>query len=255
MDDVTATLAVHKLSLFLSRYYKNKVLIFLDEYDTPMQEAYVNGYWGKMVFFTRSLFHASFKTNPYLERAIMTRVTRISKESVFSDLNNLEVITATAPKYADCFGFTEEVFAALEEYGLSDRKKEVKDWYDGFSFGDRNDIYNPWSVIRFLVERKVGVYWANTSANSLVENLLREGRPNVKQAFEELLRGRSVHVEIDEQIVFDQLFVKKNAVWSFLLAGGYLKVAGTVFQEQTGRRYYDLALTNKEVHIMFENMI
>jgi len=256
MDDVTATLAVHKLSLFLSRYYKNKVLIFLDEYDTPMQEAYVNGYWGKMVFFTRSLFHASFKTNPYLERAIMTGVTRISKESVFSDLNNLEVITATAPKYADCFGFTEEeVFAALEEYGLSDRKKEVKDWYDGFSFGDRNDIYNPWSVIRFLVERKVGVYWANTSANSLVENLLREGRPNVKQAFEELLRGRSVHVEIDEQIVFDQLFVKKNAVWSFLLAGGYLKVAGTVFQEQTGRRYYDLALTNKEVHIMFENMI
>ncbi len=155
-----------------------------------MQEAYVSGYWREMVAFTRSLFNATFKTNPYLERAIMTGITRASKESIFSDLNNLEVVTTTSEKYSNCFGFTEEeVFAVLEEYGLSDQKQKVKDWYDGFSFGERRDIYNPWSIINFLDERRVGAYWANTSANRLVEKLIREGKPKVKQAFEDLLDG------------------------------------------------------------------
>lgn len=209
-----------------------------------------------MVAFTRSLFNATFKTNPYLERAIMTGITRVSKESIFSDLNNLEVVTTTSEKYSDCFGFTEEeVFAVLEEYGLSDQKQKVKDWYDGFSFGKRKDIYNPWSIINFVDKKRVGAYWANTSANRLVEKLIREGKPKVKQAFEDLLDGGTLHMEIDEQIVYDQLSAKKNAVWSLFLASGYLKVAGTVFEERTGRMYYDLTLTNKEVHIMFANMV
>ena len=221
-----------------------------------MQEAYVNGYWVEMVAFTRSLFNATFKTNPYLERAVMTGITRVSKESIFSDLNNLEVVTTTSEKYSDCFGFTEEeVFAVLEEYGLSDQKQKVKDWYDGFSFGKRKDIYNPWSIINFVDKKRVGAYWANTSANRLVEKLIREGKPKVKQAFEDLLDGGTLHMEIDEQIVYDQLSAKKNAVWSLFLASGYLKVAGTVFEERTGRMYYDLTLTNKEVHIMFANMV
>ncbi len=256
MSDSTAAASLRALSDFLGRYYEKKTIILLDEYDTPMREAYVNGYWTEMVNFTRSLFNATFKTNPYLERAIMTGITRVSKESIFSDLNNLKVVTTTSEKYADCFGFTEnEVFAALEEYSLSDQKQKVKDWYDGFSFGERRDIYNPWSIICFLDERKVGAYWANTSANRLVEKLLREGKPSVKQAFEELLEGGALHLEIDEQIVYDQLSTKKNAVWSLLLASGYLKVAGTAFEERSGRMYYDLTLTNKEVHIMFSNMV
>lgn len=251
-----ASASLRALSDFLGRYYGKKTIILLDEYDTPMQEAYVNGYWREMVAFTRSLFNATFKTNPYLERAIMTGITRASKESIFSDLNNLEVVTTTSEKYSDCFGFTEEeVFAVLEEYGLSDQKQKVKDWYDGFSFGERRDIYNPWSIINFLDERRVGAYWANTSANRLVEKLIREGKPKVKQAFEDLLDGGTLHMEIDEQIVYDQLSAKKNAVWSLFLASGYLKVAGTVFEERTGRMYYDLTLTNKEVHIMFANMV
>ncbi|MDE6964950.1 MAG: AAA family ATPase, partial [Lachnospiraceae bacterium] len=148
MDDVTATMAVHQLALFLHRYYNKKVIILLDEYDTPMQEAYVNGYWEEITGFMRSMLNATFKTNPYMERAIMTGITRITKESIFSDLNNLKVITTTSEKYADCFGFTEqEVFSALDEFGLSDRKEEVKEWYDGFTFGNRKDIYNPWSVL------------------------------------------------------------------------------------------------------------
>lgn len=157
MNEEDATMALHYLALFLYRYYGKKVIILLDEYDTPMQEANVNGYWDRLVSFTRSLFNSTFKTNPYLERAVMTGITRVSiasceaLESIFSDLNNLEVVTTTSEKYADSFGFTEEeVFAALDEFGLSGRKQEVKSWYDGFVFGNRSDIYNPWSILNFL---------------------------------------------------------------------------------------------------------
>lgn len=256
MEDYEAAESLNALSNYLMKHYGKKVIILLDEYDTPMQEAYVNGYWEELVAFTRNLFNATFKTNPYMERAFMTGITRVSKESIFSDLNNLKVISATSEKYEECFGFTqEEVFAALDEYGLSDRTQQVKDWYDGFSFGEKKDIYNPWSIINFLDEKKVGAYWANTSSNSLVGKLLREGSPEIKKTFERLLAGETIRVEIDEQIVYDQLSAKKNAIWSFLLASGYLKVVRTTFVEDTGHIYHDLALTNKEVRIMFENMI
>lgn len=256
MEDTTATWALHKMSDFLSRHYGKKVILLLDEYDTPMQEAYVNGYWNEMVVFIRGLFHSAFKTNPYLERAVMTGITRVSKESIFSDLNNLEVVTTTSRKYADSFGFTEEeVFAALEEYGLSGQKELIKEWYDGFTFGERTDIYNPWSVINFLDKEKVGAYWANTSSNSLVSKLIREGSSEIKKTFEQLIKNETIQLEIDEQIVYDQLSVKRNAVWSLLLASGYMRVNEISFVERTGRTYYGMALTNKEVRIMFENMI
>ncbi len=228
----------------------------LDEYDTPMQEAYVKGFWDELVSFTRSMFNAVFKTNPYLERAIMTGIIRVSKESIFSDLNHLEVITTTSEKYAECFGFTEEeVFAALDEYGLSERKQEVKSWYDGFTFGSRMGIYNPWSIINYLDKKRIGVYWANTSSNSLVGKLLREGNKDTKQSFETLMQGGSLQMELDEQIVYNQLSQRKNAVWSLLLASGYLKVAGTEYIEHTGEWQYSLVLTNREVKIMFEHII
>ncbi len=256
MDELTASKAIYQLSLYLYRYYGKKVIILLDEYDTPMQEAYVSGYWNQIVPFMRNLFNAAFKTNPYLERAVMTGITRVSKESIFSDLNNLEVVTVSSEKYADSFGFTEEeVFAALDEHGLSDRKQEVKDWYDGFTFGNKTDIYNPWSIINYLDKKKLGAYWANTSSNSLVGKLIREGSKETKQVMEGLLSGKKLVVEVDEQIVYNQLFQKRNGVWSLLLASGYLKVAGTEFAERTGRTYYELELTNKEVRVMFEGMI
>lgn len=257
MDDMTATMAIHQLSLFLSKYYGKHVIILLDEYDTPMQEAYVNGYWEELMSFIRSMFNAAFKTNPYLERAIMTGITRVSKESIFSDLNNLEVVTTTSEKYADCFGFTEkEVFQALDEYGMSDGKEDVKKWYDGFTFGSQKDIYNPWSILNYLDKGKVAPYWANSSSNSLIGRLIREGNKAVKQAFEELMSGRNLEAEeIDEQIVHDQLSKKRNAIWSLLLASGYLKVVECQFVERTGRWHYTLALTNREVYLMFENMV
>ena len=256
MEDYVAAESLNALSSLLMRHYGKKVIILLDEYDTPMQEAYIDGYWEELVAFIRNLFNAAFKTNPYLERAIMTGITRVSKESIFSDLNNLKVVTTTSENYADCFGFTEgEVFAALEEYGLADQKQLVKDWYDGFIFGSKKDIYNPWSIINFLDDKKVGVYWANTSSNRLVGKLIREGSASVKKTFEILLSGGTLEMEIDEQIIYSQLLVKKNAVWSLLLASGYLKVLDTTFVERLGRTYYKLTLTNREVHIMFESMI
>lgn len=259
MEDYEASTSIKALAGYLSRYYGKKVIILLDEYDTPMQEAYVYGYWEEMVTFIRSMFNSTFKTNPYLERAIMTGITRVSKESIFSDLNNLRVITTTSDKYTDCFGFTEpEVFAALDEYGLSECKQQVKEWYDGFTFGRRTDIYNPWSIIYFLSERKVGAYWANTSANSLVGKLIREGSCDVKKTFEHLMQGESTRIEIDEQIVYEQLNDNEQAIWSLLLASGYLKVKDfKSYMTDFGdwKQEYELELTNFEVRVMFLSMV
>lgn len=210
MDEQTAVWAIHNMSDFLSRYYKKKVIILLDEYDTPMQEAYVNNYWEQLAGFIRSLFNAAFKTNPYLKRAVLTGITRVSKESVFSDLNNLKIVTTTSNEYAESFGFTEEeVFSALDEFGLSKQKEEVKRWYDGFTFGNKTDIYNPWSIINHLATGKLSPYWANTSSNSLIGKLIREGSPELKKSFEVLMQGGTIYAEIDEQIVYHQLSVKK----------------------------------------------
>ncbi len=243
------------MSSYLSRYYGKRVILLLDEYDTPMQEAYVHGYWREIVEFFRSLFNASFKTNPYLERALMTGITRVSKESIFSDLNNLEVVTATSEKYETSFGFTEEeVFAALDAYGMGDRKQEVKNWYDGFTFGRQRDIYNPWSILNFLDKGNFAAYWANTSSNSLAGKLIREGSPEVKMTMELLLGDGIFHTEIDEQIVFEQLDYSQSAIWSLLLASGYLRVESHEMLPG-GRWQYGLKLTNREVRLMFERMI
>ena len=259
MDDSDATLALYQLSNFLCRYYGKKVIILLDEYDTPMQEAFVGDYWEELVSFTRNLFNATFKTNPYLQRAIMTGITRVSKESIFSDLNHLEVVTTTSDKYATSFGFTEEeVFAALEYFDMSEKKEEVKTWYDGFVFGSCKDIYNPWSILNFLNKGRLGAYWANTSSNSLVGNLIREGSRRLKEQFERLLQGEILISEIDEQIVYNCLNGSDRAVWSLLVASGYLKVlSAEEYNEENGWKNpnYELALTNLEVKIMFRNMI
>lgn len=259
MSDNDATLALYQLSDFLYRYYGKKVIILLDEYDTPMQEAYIDGYWDELVAFTRSLFNSTFKTNPWLERGIMTGITRVSKESVFSDFNNLKVITTTSDEYATSFGFTEEeVFGALDLCGLSDKKEEVKRWYDGFIFGKHRDIYNPWSILNFLDSGNFTTYWANTSSNSLVGKLVREGNRKVKEKFETLLRGETIRTPIDEQIVYNQLDHNEDAVFSLLLASGYLKVLSYDRMELLApgqEQKYELALTNYEVERMFEGMV
>ena len=256
MEDYIAVNSLNALADYLTRYYGKKVIILLDEYDTPMQEAYVSGFWGELVEFIRTLFNATFKTNPYLERAVMTGITRVSKESIFSDLNNLAVVTLNSDLYANQFGFTEEeVFAALDEYGMGDKRPEVKAWYDGFAFGRQRDIYNPWSILNYLKTGKLSAYWANTSSNSLAGKLIREGAPEVKMVMEDLLQGKTYRAVLDEQIVFNQLDYKDSAVWSLLLASGYLRADAVVFNKESGKTEYSLALTNREVRFMFEGMI
>jgi hypothetical protein len=260
MDETKAVSAIQNMSRFLSRYYGQKVLIFLDEYDTPMQEAYVCGFWDELTGFIRNLFNSTFKTNPSMERAIMTGITRVSKESIFSDLNNLEVITTTSEQYATAFGFTEEeVFSAMDDYGMCEQKEDAKKWYDGFTFGETTDIYNPWSILNLLDTGEFGTYWANTSSNSLVGKLIREGSADLKQKFENLLQGGTLKSEIDEQIVYNQLDGSEEAVWSLLLASGYFKVlrAGTIVDNGTDcyQTPYELTLTNLEVKLMFQRMI
>ena len=272
MDDVTAQDSLRNLSVWMERYYGRKVIILLDEYDTPMQEAYVQGYWDEFTSFVRSLFNATFKTNPYLERAIMTGITRVRypkcvkfaeqtsngsvlTEPIFSDLNNLRVVTTTSNLYADCFGFTEEeVFAALDEYGMGDKKDEVKQWYDGFTFGEHRDIYNPWSITNYLDERRLYPYWASTSSNGLVSRLIRTASADVKEKMEDLLRGQAITVNFDEQIVYNQLDDNEEAIWSLLLASGYLKVQNIDYRGITLEPWYTLDITNIETLSMFMTM-
>ena len=258
-ENAELVMSFHQLSRVLYQYYGKKVIILLDEYDTPMLEAYQKGYWDELISFTRGFFNSTFKTNPYLERGIMTGITRISKESIFSDLNNLEVVTTTSKKYATAFGFTEkEVFAALDEYGLSEEKEEVKKWYDGFNFGGYTDIYNPWSILNFLSKKEYMAYWANTSSNDLVGRLIRKAGGGIKKNFEDLINGKTICCPIDEQLVYNQLDRSESAIWSLLVASGYLKIVSYEKRTEFGlgrKTKYELAITNGEVIDMFSDMV
>ena len=256
MTDDAAVVAINYLSDYLSRYYGKKVIILLDEYDTPLQEAYIHGYWNTLTAFIRSLFNSTFKTNPYMERGLLTGITRVSKESIFSDLNNLEVVTTTSEKYSSSFGFTEEeVFRALESVGMPGEKENIRYWYDGFSFGNRTDIYNPWSITKYLDTGKYGAYWADTSSNALVSDLIRQSPGKIKSEMEDLLNGGEICTELDEQVIFEQLGRKRGAIWSLLLASGYLKLNRYETDVRTGKRQYYLKITNHETMLMFEDMV
>ncbi|OLA15416.1 MAG: hypothetical protein BHW14_02265 [Coprococcus sp. 43_8] len=243
MSDDAAAVGINYMSDYLSRYYGKKVIILLDEYDTPLQEAYVHGYWEELTAFIRSLFNSTFKTNPYMERGLLTGITRVSKESIFSDLNNLEVVTTTSEKYSTSFGFTEEeVFTVLENAGIPEEKEHVRYWYDGCSFGNRKDIYNPWSITKYLDTGEYGTYWADTSGNALVSTLIRHSSAKIKSEMEDLLNGGEICTELDEQVIFEQLGRKRGAIWSEM-------------DRRTGKREYFLKITNHESMLMFEEMI
>ena len=264
MDAKLATDAIRSMAGFMQRQYGQKVIILLDEYDTPMQDAWISGYWEETASFFSGLFNSTFKTNKYLERGLITGITRVAKESIFTGMNNLNVITTTSKKYMTSFGFTEkEVFAALDDAGYGEQKEKVKRWYDGFTFGVCSDIYNPWSIVSFMNEGgKYDTYWSNTSGNGLVNLLIQQGNPGIKQIMEDLLQGKSFEAKIDEKIVFDQLNGSANAVWSLLLATGYLKVLNLRSLDEDeegigeeGDVWYTLTITNLEVRRMFRGMV
>ena len=256
ITDDTIARALKKLMSYMVRYHDQKVIVLLDEYDTPLQEAYVYGYWEQLTALVRSMFNSTFKTNEYLCRGLLTGITRVSRESIFSDLNNLEVVTTTSEKYRAAFGFTEqEVAEALDQFGMGDTLDKVRFWYDGFCFGGCRDIYNPWSITKYLDSGRFQPYWANTSSNGLIGKLLRESSSDVKIAMEDLLADRFIETTVDEEIIFDQLDGSTEAIWSLLLASGYLKVEAVSESDGTDEPVYRLSLTNFEVKRMFRKMI
>ena len=252
VDPMVAPNSLARLCELLEKSTGKRCIVLLDEYDTPLHEAWVGGFWHEVSEFVRAFFNSSFKSNPSMERALLTGITRVARESIFSDLNNPKVVSATSPEYATSFGFTQdEVFAAMEEFGLRERD-QVKDWYDGFTFGGVSDIYNPWSITNYLDSGRFAPYWANTSGNALISKIVREGDADLKSDFEVLLSGGSVEKRFDEQVSFDELGRRPGAVWGLLVAGGYLRI------EAAGPAHADgstLKITNHEVALSFDGMV
>ena len=262
MNDADAVMALQNLCLFLSKYYGKKVIVLLDEYDTPLQESYAYGYWRELTAFTRSLFNATFKTNPYLERAIMTGITRVSKESIFSDLNNLEVITTTSEKYATSFGFTEsEVFTALDEAGMSDQCDVVKKWYDGYHFGDA-DVYCPWDVMCYIDDLQKNSnaepdeYWKDTSDNAIIRSFIDYAGTSITKKMETLMSGGYIVQRVDENLTYDYLHSSEENLWSMMYLTGYLtRVRDGEINEALPDNMVALKIPNLEIKQIFETEV
>ena len=240
-----------RLSLMLKRKYGKNVLIILDEYDTPLQSAYLNGYWKQAAEFFGLLFKKTFKENKCLGRALITGISRVSRESLFSPFNNPSMCSVTVPFYEDSFGFTqEEVDDALVEYSMEDRHDDVKRWYDGYRFGDRGGMYNPWSIVSMLSVKKLGSYWTNTASNEIVSHVLRYGSDDLKDKFVVLMQGGTVTARVDEDTTYMTLLAKSDTVWGLLLACGYLKA-----EECDEENICTLAIVNHEVSRMMDSLV
>ena len=247
------------LSRILNEYHKRKVIILMDEYDVPLENAYFKGFYDKMTDFIRSLFESALKTNPNLEFAVITGCLRISKESIFTGLNNLEIISIMNTNYAEYFGFTqEEAESMLSYYGIEEKKEEAKKWYDGYLFGN-TEVYNPWSVINYVKAASADhgafpkPYWANTSSNSIVRELVERADSSVKQEMEELIAGGTIEKPVHEDITYDEVYKTEDNLWNFLFFTGYLKKQSERFDGET--IYLTLALPNTEVKLIYRNTI
>ena len=247
--------SLRKLSAWLESQYGQKTVILIDEYDTPIQQGYLHGYYDEVIDFMRNLLGSALKDNISLEKGVLTGILRVAKESIFSGLNNLEVCSVLVPDYSTRFGLLEsEVEAMLEYYEVGVAPEEVKDWYNGYVFGGTT-IYNPWSLINFAAKWRNGLqpYWVNTSSNDLVRQILTESGPEVKKELERLVQGESIRKTVDDNIVFRDIRSSVNALWSFLLFSGYLKIKTDTLVE--GIHHCDLLIPNREVAVLYRQII
>ncbi|OBR95012.1 putative AAA-ATPase [Clostridium ragsdalei P11] len=258
-DYVTYLRGLKILSNYLYRFYKQKVVILIDEYDVPIQSGYLNGYYDEIIEFMRNFLSAGLKDNENLEKGILTGILtgilRVAKESIFSGLNNINVCTILSSEYSEYFGFTEEeVEETLKYYGIEANMEELTNWYNGYIFGDRV-IYNPWSVLNYVKRWKDGFkpYWTNTSSNDLVKTLVTKGGADLKGDLEELIKGRSIEKRINEDIVMGEIDKNTENVWSFLLFSGYLKVVKK--RIDMGEMYCNLSIPNMEVNYLYRQII
>ena len=252
-DDVEVSL--RKLSEYIYEYYGENVIILIDEYDTPIQHGYFSGIYDETIGFMRNLLSNTLKDNIYLEKAMLTGILRVARESIFSGLNNLEVYSILKEGYSKQFGFTDvEIEKILNDFNVVEQREEFKRWYNGYIFGN-TVIYNPWSILSYLKSKEdyFMPYWVNTSENKIIKTILAKGSEGLKKSFEELLRGNAIETSIDENIVMADIERDENNIWSFLLMSGYLKVVG---KRREGKEfYYSLKIPNLEVESMYEKFV
>jgi len=246
--------ALQVLTQCLAKHHGVNPILLIDEYDTPIQSGYIHGYYEEIIDFVRGFLSSALKTNPYLHKAVLTGILRVSKESLFSDLNNIDVYSVLSTRYSEYFGFTEtEVGMLLEKTGLQHQANDIRAWYNGYQIGD-TVIYNPWSIVNCLKQQgKLQAYWSNTSGNDLIKKLLIQSKTSFKAQFELLLRGESIERFIDERLVFQYLDGNETAVWSLLLAAGYLKVVACE-QRQEGL-WCHLQIPNQEIRGLYQSII
>ena len=253
--------ALQFLSQCLERYYGKKVIILIDEYDVPLENAYICGFYEEMIAFIRSLFESALKTNSSLEFAVVTGCLRISKESVFTGLNNLKIISILDEKYDEYFGFTDrEVQKICEDYDMQQKFEIFKEWYNGYLFGNAN-VYNPWSVMQFMDDlqdnpnRYPKAYWANTSSNSIVRKLIEMADEDTKMEIEELIEGKTIEKPIHEDITYDEVYKSMDHLWNFMFFTGYFRKAGERMDDRTKQLYVELTIPNEEVKYIFRTKI
>ena len=250
-EDVEALkISIKELSKYLSRQYDKKVILLIDEYDVPIQNAYVSGYYDEAIKFFKTFFGTTFKDNPYLEKTVLTGVSRVAKESLFSGANNFDVYTVLTDEFTEDFGITkEEMKKVITDFEIEDDEEELKRWYDGYKIGNTENIYNPWSVLNYLAKRELKPYWVNTSSNDLIKLILKNSIV-VKERIEELLQGKEIEVVINEETIISGIERNENNIWGLLLGTGYLKVT-----EHVDRNIYKVVIPNYEIKYLFEEII
>ena len=249
------------LSECLMAYHRRKVIILIDEYDVPLENAFFKGFYDEMVDFIRSLFETALKTNSNLEFAVITGCLRISKESIFTGLNNIEIISMLSKQYDEYFGFTNaEVQKICEDYQLSHKYNLIKEWYNGYIIGGTN-VYNPWSVVRFIKDlceddnQLPCSYWANTSSNSIVRNLIERADEDTKAEIEALIEGKTIEKPVHEDITYDEVYRSMDNLWNFMFFTGYFKKVTERMDENTNQIFFQLAIPNKEVKYIFRTKV
>ena len=244
--------SIKMLTRMLCNYYNKPVMLFIDEYDVPLQTAYVEGYYEEAIKFLRTFYVTTFKDNAYLKKTVLTGVSRVAKESIFSGANNFDVYTVLNNEFADDFGITsEEVDKALKDFDLEEQKEEVKKWYDGYRIGNVEGLYNPWSLLNFLSKKELVPYWVNTSSNDLIKLTLKNS-VSVKEKMERLLKGEAIEVPINLETIIVGMENNEDNVWGLMLGTGYLKVVETVNLEEG---IYKVELPNYEIKLMFQEMV
>ena len=250
--DVDLLNSLKMLSKIMYQYYDKPVMLLLDEYDVPLQNAYVEGYYDEAVKFFKTFYGVTFKDNPYLEKTVITGVSRVAKESIFSGANNFKVYTVLDNEFADDFGITEqEMDKVIEDFEVQDDKEEIKRWYDGYKIGEVEGIYNPWSILNYLTDRKLMPYWVNTSSNDLIKLILKNSE-TVKEKIERLLKDEAIEVKIDLETVIVGIENNEDNIWGLMLGTGYLKVVETV---NIAEGIYKVKLPNYEIKLLFSQII